>query len=99
MIKPVYISDKDEDVLKFIDQLANFSEWVRQKIKFELGSAKQDEIEQLIRRIIKEEKGNDIVAPQQLVLSTKDTEQFIQQEEVKRKEENEEENSINGWYL
>lgn len=60
MIKPVYFSKKDEILIEHVNGMNNFSEWVKKKIRDELGIsievvAKVD-IEMLIRKIIKEEK-------------------------------------------
>lgn len=68
MIKPVYFGKSNEDkrLIEFVEGLGNFSEWVREKIRKELGESGGEEgrekrrrddveIEKLIRRIIKEE--------------------------------------------
>jgi len=61
MIKPVYFSKKDEILIEHVNGMNNFSEWVKKKIRDELGISHTEvvgniDIEMLIRKIIKEEK-------------------------------------------
>ena len=61
MIKPVYFSKKDGILIEHVNGISNFSEWVKKKIRDELGINHTKvfgnvDIEVLIRKIIKEEK-------------------------------------------
>lgn len=72
MIKPVYFGKKDGILIEHISKI-NFSEWVRKKLREEIGvgivgskrveiDLDNENIEMLVRKIIKEEMICDVKA-------------------------------------
>ena len=104
MIKPVYFGKKDGKLIEYVNKL-NFSEWVREKLREELTNHNigivennskdidSKDIEMLIRKIIKEEKEENMI-------SSGDEKIYIETEiETENVEDVEEDIQINGWTL
>jgi len=87
MIKPVYFGNKglDKKRLDYVNKIKNFSDWVKNKIDEEMGlvNTKNIDIENIIRKILKEE----------IVRDDNNSLMVIEQKTEK------EENIMDGWIL
>jgi hypothetical protein len=77
-IKPVYFSkEKDRSLLEYIQQLPNFSDWVKQQIRRELESQKtgiDPELKSVIEHLLEAKLAGRVVLAE------------AQEEKVKKKE-------------
>jgi len=104
MIKPVYFGKGKDDkvLLDYLNGLRdfNFSDWVKEKIKEKMGTNQIEivgistrEIEVLIRKIMKEEKGETITGDEKVNIETEIEVDVVETIETK------EDINLSGWIL